>query len=83
MRRFTRLTNGLVLFQFEIALRFWVPKGRNLVAVGERSDTHGMRAKKKAPDPARVKHLHECDPFQGRGDNVEESVGVAALTHGY
>src|SRR5437762_2326624 len=36
-----------ILVQFEISLRFWVPKGRNLVAVGERSDTHGMRQRKK------------------------------------
>ena len=68
--------------QFEFALRFWVPKGRNLVAVGERSDTHGC-GRENAPDPERVKHLHECDPFRGRGDNVEQSVGVVGLTHGY
>jgi len=72
----------LVLVQFEITLSSWVPKGRNLLAVGERSDTHGMR-QKRLLTLKRVKHLHECDPFQGRGDNVEQSVGVASLTHGY
>ena len=52
-----------------IAVRFRVPKGRSLVAVGERSDTHEC-GKENAPDPEGVKHVHECDPFFRVGEII-------------
>jgi hypothetical protein len=60
-----------------------IPKGCNLIAVGERCATPTVLREKNGSDPERVKLRALVRPFQGRANCRFNSVGVAALTHGY
>jgi len=62
---------------------FRIPKGSNSVAVGERSDTHGLRIT-KCPDPERGQTSGSLlTPSGSTSIFFQFSVGVAALAHVY